>query len=206
MTNYTCSLTELAKVAPTCIKCGWMYRHDFRLEEIMYSEDYWSVWVCSNCDPDFPRRTIIAGSRVENVTLGDIKIALAQAPFRTGLVLSGRATGVDQWGEEWAIERDLIIEPYPADWRSFGRGAGPIRNEVMASKADALVLIWDGQSPGSKNMLKLAKAFGLEIFVYYFLEDRSEYFEGKPSAKNKNGEEIIEIKENEEMKRKSVKK
>lgn len=172
----------------------------------MYSEDYWSTWVCSNCDPNFPRRTIIAGSRVEDVTFGDIKIALAQAPFKTGLVLSGRATGADQWGEEWAMERDLIIEPYPANWDAFGKGAGPIRNEIMGSKADSLVLCWDGKSPGSKNMLKVAKAFNLEIFVYYFLEDRSEYIEGKPSARNKKGEEIIEYKEYNEMKKKRVKK
>lgn len=183
-----------------------MYRHDFRLEEIMYSEDYWSTWVCSNCDPDFPRRTIIAGSRVEDVTLGDIKIALAQAPFRTGLVLSGRATGADQWGEEWAMERDLIIEPYPANWDAFGRGAGHIRNEIMASKADALVLCWDGTSPGSKNMLKVARAFDLEIFVYYFKADRSEYLAGKPSAKNKKGEEIFELKEDDKTSKRSVKK
>ena len=33
----------------------------------------------------------------------------------------------------------------------------------MAENAEALLLLWDGQSKGSANMLKLAKEFNLEI-------------------------------------------
>jgi len=35
----------------------------------------------------------------------------------------------------------------------------------MARKADALILLWDGKSSGSKDMLNRAKTHGLEIYV-----------------------------------------
>lgn len=50
---------------------------------------------------------------------------------------------------------------FPADWKAHGKAAGPIRNKQMAEYADALLLIWDGESKGSASMknemLKLNK-------------------------------------------------
>jgi hypothetical protein len=35
----------------------------------------------------------------------------------------------------------------------------------MAQNADALIAVWDGQSPGTKHMIDVAKARGLRVFV-----------------------------------------
>ena len=45
----------------------------------------------------------------------------------------------------------------PAQWDLYGRAAGPIRNAQMADYADAAIIIWDGKSPGSLNMIKEVK-------------------------------------------------
>jgi len=72
------------------------------------------------------------------------------------IVTGGCPTGVDAWAESWM--RSTIFN---ADWDRHGKAAGPIRNREMAQYGDALLLIWDGESRGSKNMkeemLKLKK-------------------------------------------------
>lgn len=110
-------------------------------------------------------RTIIAGSR--NVSnFKDIQDAVEFSGFRITTVLSGGANGADSLGEEWAAEELLPLEVYPADWERYGRGAGFKRNALMASKADALIAVWDGKSHGTHHMIQIANNMGLKVFVY----------------------------------------
>lgn len=81
------------------------------------------------------------------------------------IIVSGHATGADALGERFAAENNLDCELYPADWKSHGRAAGPIRNKKMAEVADALIAFWDGESKGTANMIKLAKEHGLKTAV-----------------------------------------
>lgn len=113
-------------------------------------------------------RTIIAGSRdltdYSNV-IEAITLAEARGIIPT-VVLSGTARGVDRLGERWAIENHVKLEKYPANWEEFKLRAGHIRNELMASKADALIAIYDGKSSGTKDMISLAMQYGLKVYVY----------------------------------------
>jgi hypothetical protein len=58
------------------------------------------------------------------------------------------------------------VKSFPADWRLYGRSAGMIRNRQMANYADALLAIWDGRSPGTANMISLAKERELRLYVF----------------------------------------
>ena len=75
-------------------------------------------------------------------------------------VVCGEARGVDKSGRLFAEDHGINVKSFPADW-NLGKGAGHIRNKQMADYADALLLIWDGESRGSANMkatmLKLNK-------------------------------------------------
>lgn len=51
-----------------------------------------------------------------------------------------------------------------SDWKRDGKAAGPIRNRAMAEYADALILVWDGSSRGSGNMLGEARRHDLRVF------------------------------------------
>jgi hypothetical protein len=62
------------------------------------------------------------------------------------------------------------------DWESFGKAAGPIRNEEMADNAEALLAIWDGSSRGTISMIELARKKGLRVFVYNVYEDSVQEF------------------------------
>jgi len=72
------------------------------------------------------------------------------------VIVSGKARGADQLGEQYAMSRSFQIESYPAEWDQYGKRAGYIRNEQMAQNADALVALWDGQSRGTKHMIDIA--------------------------------------------------
>ncbi len=110
-------------------------------------------------------RTIIAGSRtVERAEL--VERAIELSGFRITEVVSGCAAGADLFGEQWAKTRMIPIRRFPADWRTHGKAAGPIRNEQMARYADQLVAVWDGVSRGTQDMIGRARHHGLVVFVY----------------------------------------
>ncbi len=81
------------------------------------------------------------------------------------VIVSGHASGADALGERYAQERGLQLETYPADWKTHGRAADPIRNAQMASVAHALIAFWDGKSRGTKNMIDTATKRGLQVAV-----------------------------------------
>ncbi|MBE6257351.1 MAG: DUF2493 domain-containing protein [Prevotella sp.] len=79
------------------------------------------------------------------------------------VIISGTARGADTLGEQYAHERGYAIERFPADWRQYGKAAGPIRNRQMADNADGLICFWNGQSPGARNMIQTANKKGLKV-------------------------------------------
>lgn len=110
-------------------------------------------------------RTIIAGSR----TVTDIKellTALSYLDWHITEIISGAAKGADHLGEQYAIDNDLYITRFPAQWDHYGKKAGYIRNIEMAKYADNCLVLWDGQSKGSKHMIKTAQEHKLTTAVW----------------------------------------
>lgn len=80
------------------------------------------------------------------------------------------AKGADTFGRDYGEQYGYTIVSFPADWNKHGRAAGPIRNGEMAKYASEgtlgiLLAFWDGESKGTKNMMKQAKGKGLRVFV-----------------------------------------
>ena len=108
-------------------------------------------------------RTIIAGSRSLD-SYWFVYEAIADCGWKPTVILSGRARGIDLEGECYGNQNNIPVELYPADW-SLGRGAGLMRNKTMADKAEALVAIWDGKSPGTAHMINIARSMKLKVYV-----------------------------------------
>jgi hypothetical protein len=85
----------------------------------------------------------------------DFKVTFGKGKIHT--IVSGTAQGIDVCGEAYAREVKLAIERFHPDWEKNGKAAGPIRNREMAKHAHGLLLIWDGESKGSANMLSEMK-------------------------------------------------
>ena len=110
-------------------------------------------------------RTIIAGSRT-GVGWAHVCRAMTWCGWRPSIVVSGCAAGADSWCEAWACWEGIPVEIMPAHWTAYGRSAGARRNRQMAKAADALVAVWDGVSPGTRDMIDVATRTGLRVFVW----------------------------------------
>lgn len=108
---------------------------------------------------------IIAGSRdVDDASL--IPKAVAASGWAFWQVAVGKARGVDHLAELWARFQGYGIREFPADWGRYGVRAGHLRNAEMAQHADALIAIWNGRSPGTKNMIEQMHKRGKPTFIY----------------------------------------
>lgn len=74
------------------------------------------------------------------------------------------ARGIDSQGNTFGHWTGKKVAEFPADWDKFGKAAGHIRNTEMANYADALLLIWDGESKGSANMKYQMNQLGKPIY------------------------------------------
>lgn len=109
-------------------------------------------------------KTIIAGSRDfdDYNMLCDI-VDIFHRKYKITQVVSGKAKGVDTFGEYWAKSKMIPIEQFPADWDKHGKAAGPIRNSYMADYAEALIAICLKESRGTLDMIRKAKEKGLVV-------------------------------------------
>ena len=107
-------------------------------------------------------RLVVAGSRDFNnydmlCSALDEVIGELKAEYNVTIV-SGTANGADKLGEKYAEKHGLKIERHPANWGRYGRGAGPIRNAEMVKSSDGVIVFWNGESTGAKNIIDCAKA------------------------------------------------
>jgi len=127
-------------------------------------------------------KVIIAGGR-DLFDPNPILEAIEESGFIITELVCGMASGVDENGRQWAEEKGLHIEEFPAKWddlshrdaiiksnrygKKYNTKAGIRRNQQMAEFAEALIAIWDGKSAGTRNMIFEAKKRGLKVFVKY---------------------------------------
>lgn len=73
----------------------------------------------------------------------------------------GDAYGVDAFVRGWAAHNNIPFEVYRADWKQFGKAAGPIRNRKMIAGADILYAFPGGK--GTKDCTNAAESAGLFV-------------------------------------------
>jgi len=116
-------------------------------------------------------KVIIAGNRGIN-DYAFVLAAIEESGWESLIteVVSGGAQGVDTLGEQWANEHGVPIKtfPFPENNPSLSRKeSAMMRNQSMAEYADALLAVTDElhSSPGTNQMIELAKGRGLKVFV-----------------------------------------
>ncbi len=111
-------------------------------------------------------RVIVAGSRAfKNYALLKEKLDKAFAKHKPTSIVCGEAKGADELGRMYAEEHGIKVDSFPADWITYGKQAGYIRNEQMASNADACICFHMNDSAGTKHMINTAKKSGLQVRV-----------------------------------------
>jgi hypothetical protein len=77
-------------------------------------------------------------------------------------------TGLDFIAKGWAINNILPDEAHPANWRRYGGGAGPIRNEEMARLGADVCLAFPlgtGKS-GTRDCMTAAERYDIPVIEY----------------------------------------
>jgi len=110
-------------------------------------------------------KTIIAGSR-DITDKSHLLDALKACPWEITEIVAGGARGVDTMGAEYAYKNKMPLTHFKANWKQYGRSAGPRRNRQMAEYADALLAIWDGRSRGTAHMMDVAAELGLQYHIH----------------------------------------
>ncbi len=113
-------------------------------------------------------RVVVAGCRDYNnydEAKGYIDSYLSDIKTDNIIIVSGCASGADTIGEQYAEEKGYTVEKYPADWKVYGRSAGPKRNKQMAEVCDFVLCFWDGKSKGTKSMIDYAMKYNKPIKI-----------------------------------------
>lgn len=83
------------------------------------------------------------------------------------VLIHGGAKGADLLADQWGVTNWLKIEEYKADWNTYGKSAGMIRNRQMLEegKPDLVVAFPTKKSVGTWGMVKIAREAGVEVIV-----------------------------------------
>lgn len=110
----------------------------------------------------------IVGSR--NFTDYDMMCNFIKSKFdlsKIDAIVSGGAKGADTLAERFAHENNLLLYVKEADWKKYGRAAGPKRNKLIVEEADVVVAFPTETSKGTLNTINIAKKLGKRLEVLH---------------------------------------
>lgn len=101
------------------------------------------------------------------------RLNLVDSTFPIKAMVNGMAPdGVDKFAYDWAIDRDIPVREFPADWETHGESAGPRRNQEMIDENHDidLGLVFPGHTGTIDMARRLRKA---EIERVFFEQEAS---------------------------------
>ena len=73
------------------------------------------------------------------------------------IIISGGALGVDTLAKEYAKENNYTLVEHLPDYKTYGKAAPHVRNDLILDAADMVIAFWDGQSKGTMSVIMKAK-------------------------------------------------
>lgn len=94
-----------------------------------------------------------------------IRDRLAKLPPDT-IIVEGGCEGADLLARRAAMELGLDVVEFPANWKRYGRAAGPIRNDRMLKTGVKLIIAFHENfetSSGTKDTVTKARNLKIEV-------------------------------------------
>jgi len=92
------------------------------------------------------------------------------ARFQPDVVIKVEARGADTLARLSAESAGIEVLRFPADWTTYGKAAGPIRNSQMLREGKPDVIVGFhynvNESKGTRDMLIRAKKSGKATFIF----------------------------------------
>jgi hypothetical protein len=82
-------------------------------------------------------------------------------------LVSGGCSGADIYAEQYAKNNNIKIIVFYAQWKKYGRKAGPMRNNLIEKKCDICIAFPIKSSRGTKHTTRLFEKHNKELYVYY---------------------------------------
>lgn len=111
-------------------------------------------------------KVLVCGDR-EWRNIAVIRRELKKLPQDT-IIIHGAARGADTIGANVAYELGMRTVSFPADWKSFGKAAGVLRNIEMLDEKPDLVLAFHNdlnKSKGTAHTVSNAQKRGMTVKV-----------------------------------------
>jgi hypothetical protein len=113
-------------------------------------------------------RVLVCGGRdFDDTALMEAELNMVTNPHHGGKwsfeLISGCARGADTLAILWADRHGIVVHHYPADWKKYGKAAGPIRNKQMLEEGKPDIVIAFPGGKGTANMVKLAREAGVKV-------------------------------------------
>lgn len=89
-------------------------------------------------------------------------------------IITGGSKGVDQYSKEYALEHGIKHKEFVPDWQSHINAASFIRDSEMAAYGTHLLVLSNGISKESVNLITEAKTGNLQIKSVGGVEGRSD--------------------------------
>lgn len=103
----------------------------------------------------------IAAAMQRSLLTGYLDRALRHG--RISVLIHGAAHGADTLAGEWAAANSVPVEAYPADWTTYGRAAGGIRNRQMLEDGRPDIVLAFAGGKGTANMIAQARKAGVRV-------------------------------------------
>lgn len=81
----------------------------------------------------------------------------AARSMRPSSVISGGANGADRLAKRYAQERNIKYVEYAAQWKKYGKAAGPKRNTLIVAACDAMVAFPASGGKGTQDSVAKAQ-------------------------------------------------
>jgi hypothetical protein len=113
-------------------------------------------------------RILVCGGR-DYINERRVYEVLGQYKGQATVIIHGKARGADFIAGTWALINNVTVEAYPADWKRFGKAAGPRRNKQMLDEGKPDLVIAFPGGDGTANMITQANKAG--VFVVQYEDD-----------------------------------
>lgn len=83
-------------------------------------------------------------------------------------IVSGHCDGADKLGELYAEKHNAAVKIFPAEWKKYGKRAGPMRNKQMVDyisgcEHKTVIAFVSVNTKGTRNTSALAKKAGVLV-------------------------------------------
>jgi len=95
-------------------------------------------------------------------------------------VIHGAAPGADTLADTWARSRGIVSRQFIALWQTEGKAAGPRRNQRMLDEGQPDLVVAFSGGKGTDDMVRRAKAAGVEVVEVFAALDGDEAAPGNP--------------------------